>query len=132
MADPWSKAKRLQAFLDLLEQLPAAASHTEALRQLGNALDAVEDRHSGVPYDPANWQSDGRMYPPSADSHRPVPGHPSVARYRNRAHNTFLGRNGVIEIRRVRPGSPPQDGEVLLSKPGADGRTVWHQEPGDP
>ena len=67
MADPWTKARRLQAFLDRLGQLPAAASHDEALMQLRTVLDSVEDAHSGVPNDPASWQSDGRMYAPGAD-----------------------------------------------------------------
>lgn len=71
------------------------------------------------------------MYAPKEDSRREVLGQPSVARYRNRAHNTFLGRNGSIEIRVVQPGVPPQEGLLLLSKPGADGRSLWQQMQGD-
>lgn len=99
--------------------------------QLRNVLDAVEDAHSGVPHDPARWQSDGRMYAPAADSRRSVPGHSRVARYRSRSHNTFLGENGAIEIRRVQTGTRPEEGEVLLDKPGADGQSVWQQPDGD-
>lgn len=127
MVDPWTKPRRLRKFLDRLGQLPAAASHHEALTQLRNVLDAVEDEHSGVPHDASNWQSDGRMYAPEADNRRRVPGYPQVSRYRSRAHNTFLGSNGAIEIRCASPGVRPENGDVLLSKPGADGRSVWEQ-----
>lgn len=120
----------MRAFLDRLAQVPAAASEAEALTQIRNVLDAVEDDHSGVPNDPDNWQSDGRMYAPRADSRRVVSGHPKVVRYRNRAHNTFLGRNGSIEIRAVQPGVRPEVGSLLLSKPGADGRSLWQQTQG--
>ena len=130
MADPWTRARRFQAFLERLQLLPAAASQPEALTQLRNVLDAVEDERSGVPYDPARWQSDGRMYAPEADGRRSVPDHPLVVRYRSRGHNTFLGVNGSIEIRRVRPGVRPERGDVLLTKPGADGRSVWQQPSG--
>jgi len=128
MADPWTKTRRFQAFLDRLRELPAAASQDEAWTQVRNVLDAVEDEHSGVPYDSSRWHSDGRMYAPDADSRRGVPGHPRVIRYRSRAHNTFLGRNGAIEIRSAQPGVRPEAGDLLLTKPGADGRSVWQQQ----
>lgn len=127
MAEPWTKAQRLRAFLDRLARVPAAASQAEALTQIRDVLDAVEDEHSGVPHEPDNWQSDGRMYAPRKDNRRSVSGHPRVDRYRSSAHNTFLGRNGAIEIRAVQPGVPPERGEILLSKPGADGRSLWQQ-----
>ena len=73
---------------------------------------------SDVPFDPSKWQSDGRMYPPQDDSERAVPEHPNVRRFRSRRHNTYIAMNGALEIRTI-------DGDVLLSKTGADGRSVW-------
>ena len=62
--DP-AKAERFAEFLRRLRAAPAASSFTEAFRQLGDILNAVEDELTSIPYDPANWQNDGRMYPRS-------------------------------------------------------------------
>jgi hypothetical protein len=61
------------------------------------------------------------MYPPQADSVREVEGHPRVKRFRSLKHNTYVGESGALEIR-----SAPE-GQVLLTKPGADGKGVWEQ-----
>jgi hypothetical protein len=111
------KEQRLREFLRRLHDSPRASSFDEARQLVEKTLNAVEDEMSDVPFNPANWQSDGRMYPPQDDSERPVPGHPSLRRYRSRRHNTFIGTNGALEIRTV-------GGEVLLTKAGADGRFV--------
>jgi hypothetical protein len=81
-------------------------------------LNEVEDSMTSIAYNPENWQTDGRMYPPQQDSLREVEGHPSIRRFRSLRHNTFIGENGAIEIQTV-------GAEIVLAKPGADGRTVW-------
>ncbi len=70
-----------------------------------------------IPFDPTNWQNDGRMYPPQMDSLRTVPGRDDVRRFRSKAHNTLVGDNGAIEIRDL-------SGRPILAKPGVDGRTI--------
>lgn len=83
-------------------------------------LTTVEDELTDVQSNADAWMTDGRMYPPQADSRRKVPADERVARFRSRAHNTFVGQNGAIEIRTV-------DGDILLMKDGADGKHVWEQ-----
>ncbi|HEX6086448.1 MAG TPA: hypothetical protein VF266_18110 [Thermoanaerobaculia bacterium] len=111
------KEQRLRELIRRLRLAPPAASFDEARRLLETTLNAVEDEMSGVPFDPARWQSDGRMYPPQDDSERTVPGQAAVRRYRSRRHNTFIGNNGALEIRTV-------EHEILLRKAGADGRFI--------
>ena len=76
---------------------------------------------TSIPFNPDAWQTDGRMYPPQSDSLREVEGHPKVKRFRSRAHHTFLGENGAIEIQTA-PGA-----ETLFTKLGVDGKGVWEQ-----
>jgi hypothetical protein len=115
-----AKEDRLCEFLRRLAAVPAANDFDSARLLLAATLNSVEDELSGVPFAPEHWQTDGRMYPPQDDSRRDVPGIPNVKRFRSRAHNTYIGMNGAIEIRTI-------GGEVLLSKAGVDGRTVWEQ-----
>lgn len=70
-----------------------------------------------IPYNPENWETDGRMYPPQDDALRDVPARPEVKRLRAKRHNIFIRQNGAFEIEEV-------DGPVLVSRPGADGRNV--------
>jgi len=112
-----SKQERLQEFYRRLTSSAAANDCDEALELIRQLLNAVEDELSGVPYDPANWQNDGRLYPPLPDSVRPVAGLPGVKRFRSFRHNTFVAVNGAIEIRTI-------DGTLELSKLGRDGRGV--------
>ncbi|TWB12842.1 hypothetical protein FBZ89_12355 [Nitrospirillum amazonense] len=107
-----AKTQRFQLFLERLAVAPPAADADGALALLSAVLNGVEDEHAGVPHDPANWQADGRMYPPQADAARLVPGRDGWRRYRNRGHNTLVGVDGAIEIVRL-------DGTCLLRKPGA-------------
>lgn len=114
-----SRAERLQEFINRLEAAPPAASHDEAFQLLSEALNAVEDEHSGVPYDPTKYLSDGRLYPPQEDSRRSVPERPDLVRYRSAKHNTYIHTSGAIVIVSVpKPGILPV---LILSKPGADG-----------
>src|SRR5204862_5364949 len=113
------KSKRFAAFLERLRSAPAAAPFDEAYGQLCAILNEVEDTLTSIPHNPQNWPTDGRMYPPQADSMREVPGRSFVRRFRSVAHNTFIGENGSIEIQLVSPAN-----EVIFAKPGADGREV--------
>lgn len=108
------KRDRLQEFYRRLMEAPHAATFDEALSQLTDIVNAVEDDLAGVPNDPGNWRYDGRIYPPERDSMRAVPAHPGVARFRSVAHNTYVGANGAIEIVSL-------DGTVEFRKPGANG-----------
>lgn len=115
------KPERFREFLRRLGSAPAASTFDEAYEQLCVVLNEVEDSMTSIPFNPELWQTDGRMYPPQADSVREVEGHPKVKRLRSLKHNTYIGENGAIEIR------PAPDGEVILAKPGADGKGVWEQ-----
>lgn len=119
MRRTWNKRHRLEEFVRRLSALPAASSHDGALYQIETTLNQVEDELSGVPFDPANWRTDGRMYPPQEDSAADVGGFPEVTSYRSRKHETFVAQNGALEIRDL------QANEILLHKPGADGKGVW-------
>ena len=114
-----SKEVRFKEFLRRLENARPARTFEEAYRLLGKVLNGVEDELTQIPYDPANWQVDGRLYPPFADRVRTVEGREDVKRFRSRGHNTFISANGAIEIQRA------GGREVVLSKEGADGRGVW-------
>ena len=119
MAHAWTatKAERFAEFLRRLGAAPAASGFGEAFQQLGDILNAVEEEMTSIPFDPANWQSDGRMYPPQMDSVRAVPGRSDVKRFRSKSHNTLIGVNGAFEIRDL-------SGQPILTKPGADGQTL--------
>lgn len=102
-------------FLERLEAAPPASSTDEALDLLARTLNAVEDEHSGVEFNPTPWKDDGRMYPPQEDNRRTVADRPSLRRYRSAKHNTFIGTNGSIQIQDL-------DRKVMLDKAGLDGR----------
>jgi hypothetical protein len=123
-------AERLQIFYGKLAASPPAASSEEALAQINETLNAVEDEFSGLPYDPPSWRIHPRMYGPQPDSEREVPGWPNVRRLRLRKHSAFIGLNGSIEIRFDKPS--PRAGQVEFSKEGSDGKGVWEQNESDP
>jgi len=85
-------------------------------------LNAVEDELTGIENSPANWKSDGRMYPIQEDNFFAVSGRPDVTRLRSKAHYVYIASNGAIEIQVAR------SEVVVFSKPGSDGRKVWDHE----
>lgn len=116
-AEP-SKAERLAEFLRRLALASPASTAAEALDLIRKTLDQVEDELTTIPNngnDPVISRTDGRLYPPLDDMARPHS--PSVTRYRNRGHNTYIGGNGSIEIKTL-------PGEIIFQKAGADGRKV--------
>jgi len=115
-----SRAERVQEFLRRLATAPPASNHDEAMQQVADILNRVEDEMTSIPYDPTFPLNDGRMYPPRPDSRRSVPGRSDVTRYRNKGHSTLIGDNGAIEI------IDHATGGVVFTKPGADGHLIRH------
>jgi hypothetical protein len=113
-----SRRERIEEFLRRLAATPPAAVHDEAMRQVADILNAVEDEMTSIPYDPAFPLNDGRMYPPQPDSRRAIPDRTDVIRYRSKRHSTLIGDNGAIRI------VDHASGDVVFDKPGADGRTI--------
>lgn len=110
-----SKSERLAKFITALKKAPPASNHDEALELVSRILNEIEDEFSGVPSNPATWETDGRMYPPQSDMARPSVNVPGVIRYRNRAHVTMIASNGAFAIVAL-PGRA-----VLINRPGSDG-----------
>ena len=113
-----SKGERIREFFRRLRAAPPAADHAEAMRQIADILNRVEDEMTSIPFDPAFPLNDGRMYPPLPDSKRAVPDRTDVTRYRSKGHSTLIGENGAIRIIDHGPGG------VVFDKPGADGETI--------
>lgn len=113
------KPERLRVFVERLRELPPATSGEEAKRLIDDTLNAVEDELTDIPYDPSSWRTDGRMYPVQDDNASDVDGHPDVTSYRSRKHETLIRTNGAFEIRDAKTK------EVLVAKPGSDGKGVW-------
>ncbi len=118
MEDSFSKEDRLEEFLRRLGYAPAAKMFDEAYSQICNILNEVENEMTSISYQPENWQSDGRLYPPQIDNMRAVPGRDKVKRFRSLGHNTFIGENGSIEIQAI------ESNVIIFSKPGEDGKKV--------
>ena len=118
------KWARLEVFYHRLRINPIAANGLEAMQFIADILRAVEDEFSGVPYDPAESGTDGRLYPPKEQYRRPKEERPGVRCYFQVAHKTLIADNGAIEISvRSVHGNDYVD-SVELDKAGADGRTV--------
>jgi hypothetical protein len=113
-----SKEERFVEYLRRLNEAPAASCLNEALALIGDTLNAVEDEMTDIAFDPDRWQTDGRMYPPQADSLRDVAGRDHVKRFRSRGHNTFVRDNGAFEIQAI-------TGAMVFRKNGANGLGVW-------
>ncbi len=112
-----TKAQRFAEFLRRLDALAPSSTFDEAYQQMSDVLNAVEDELTSIPFNPASWQNDGRMYPPQLDNLRAVAGRGDVKEFRSRGHKTLIGDNGAVEIRDL-------SGRSVFAKPGADGRTV--------
>jgi hypothetical protein len=112
-----TRLERLTEIFRRLALAEPAASGTDALDLIALIINQVEDQLSGVPFDPENWQNDGRLYPPQPDSVRMIVNRPDLRRFRSRGHNTFIRSNGAIEIRTL-------EGYVEFEKLGADGQGV--------
>jgi hypothetical protein len=113
------KQARLVLFYARLQDAAAAQTHDEAYALLCETLNGIEDEHSGVPNNPANWKTDGRLYPPQKDRMYAVPGFPEVLRYNSFKHDTYIAGNGAIEVKVI------STGEVQFAKAGANGKGVW-------
>jgi len=113
-----SKGQRLKIFLERLATAEPCETFDEAMTLLTATLNGVENEFTSIPFDPSQWQNDGRMYPPQSDSARSVPGRDDVTRYRSRGHNTWISVYGAILIIKT------DDDEVLLDKPGSNSRRV--------
>lgn len=121
-----SRKERLELFFQRLGESHHFQNLNEALDGLSQILNQVEDEFSGVPYQPDEHETDGRMYPPQADSVREVDGYPAVSRLRHKGHNTFISENGAIEIRVATV--PTESAHLLFQKLGSNGKGVWENE----
>jgi hypothetical protein len=113
-----SRAERLEEFFRRLSAAPPGSDHDEAMRQVAEILNGVEDEMTSIPYDPTFPLDDGRMYPPQPDSKKAISGRSDVTRYRSKRHSTWIGDNGAIQI------IDHASGDVVFDKPGADGHTI--------
>ncbi len=111
------RSERFEEFLRRLDVAPAAINEHEALQQICDILNAVEDEMTSIPFDPQNWMTDGRLYPPQGDNWKRVPGRTDVARFRSKRHNTLIRDNGAIRIETI-------SGDVVFRKAGADCQEV--------
>jgi hypothetical protein len=114
---PATKSERFAEFLRRLGDAPPASSFDEAYSQLCVILNAVEDEMTSTPFDPASWQTDGRMYPPQSDNMHSVSDRPDLKRFRSKGHIILIGDGGAIEIRE-------RFGPAIFAKPGIDGRAI--------
>lgn len=111
------RKQRFALFLAALEQAPSASDRASARELLTTILNAIEDAHSGAPYDPANWMTDGRLYPPQDDFEQ-ASSRLDAQLFYSKGHSIWFAANGAIRIE-VRGG--PDRGRVVLDKPGPDG-----------
>lgn len=112
------KAERVRRFLERLAAAEPCASHDDAHSLIVTTLNAIEDEHSGVLFNPAAWENDGRLYPPQLDNAVLLTDLPGVLRYRSVGHWTFIAPNGAFRIEEIAAR------KILLDRPGADGRPV--------
>ena len=118
MSELWTKRERLAEFYRRLATAATCRTSEEALNLLASTLNAVEDEHSGVSYNPESWQTDGRMYPAQADRIRSVAGRSGVFCLHHVRHLTFVSAVGSIEIH------DRATGAVVFTKAGSAGTGV--------
>lgn len=111
------RVERIALFIAALEEAQPEANWTSARELLDVTLRQIEDAHSGAPFDPDKWTSDGRMYPPQDDLERPsdILG---ARLFYSRGHRLYFGENGAI---RIENRTGPDRGKIVLNKPGRDG-----------
>ncbi len=66
------KKARIGLFYKRLQDAVPASTHDECYKLICTILNEMEDENSGIPYNPDNWETDGRLYPPQNDSVRKV------------------------------------------------------------
>lgn len=112
MASNLSKQQRLALVFDELERMPAVSGAKEALQFVVDALNTVEDAHSGVPAHPIPplGVDPGRMYPPQPGHIRTLPD--GTIRALSRRHVIICAPDGSISVSIRR-------GEMLYFKHGA-------------
>jgi hypothetical protein len=115
------RSERLRLFVKELTEAAPATNDEEARSLLEEILNSVEDQHSGVEYNPDAWQDDGRMYAPKDDSEKKSP-YDGVRVFRTRGHRILLGGNGAIKIVSAKFALGSPEAEIILDKPGFDGR----------
>jgi hypothetical protein len=110
------KKERLSIIFESLSSAPGPSDFDEAWSLLHSTFNEIEDRLSGVPFNPSNWKNDGRLYPPEYDSERQG-ALKGVRMFRARRHRIFIAVNGAIRIASV---VDPRDIPVDIS--GKDGK----------
>jgi hypothetical protein len=113
-----NKRARMQLFFKLLATARPCTDVDDAYRQIETILNAIEERHSGVPYDPGNWKNDSRLYMPLMDNSSHPRDCRGVTKLWSFGQSTLIAPNGAYLIKETR--SEP----VVLEKAGHDGRAV--------
>ena len=93
-----SLPERFAVFLDRLAAALPATNEQDALRIIGEVMNAVEDEMTDIPFDPSQWEVDGRMYPPQVDKRSPMAGMPGLYRYKTRRHWVIISDRGDVAI----------------------------------
>jgi hypothetical protein len=113
-----TKAERIGRIFLTIEEAARCSSRDEAMRLIAKSVNGTEDECTDIPFNPALWREDGRIYPPQEDMRIEIDGCPEVCRYNNIKHITWVARNGAIMITERRTG------RCVLEKPGTDGQTI--------
>ena len=92
-----NQSERFALLLAELDKATPAHDQASARLLLEETMNRIENAHSGVPFDPANWMKDGRLYPPHDDQQKvsPVSG---TSLFFSRKHRIWFGDNGSIRI----------------------------------
>jgi hypothetical protein len=115
---PREKMQRLAIFKERLLAAVPSTTLKDGRSLLEKILNAVEDEFSGVPFNLAAADYDGRMFPPLDDRRKVISANPRIEQFNSAGHVTWIGENGAIKIVFRR------DRSILLDKPGRDGRTI--------
>jgi hypothetical protein len=107
------KSERAVLIIALCGSAELFESHDDAYVGLNKLIDDFEDIHSPDPYDPSG-KSKNRIYGPSSKYTNEIE-FEGLVEYGHTAHVTRIYRNGAFMILGLRD-------EVLLDKPGADGK----------